>query len=357
MPIEQFNPNIVNQDKVKTKEDEMEKERRERIGQILEKHGLNVLNKVGMQREIKDKRIRFFHVLAEDQSGDKRFVKMLADLENEESRRAIVREAAVHKNISAQLAKNPNSNMKARQFHEGQTDIEEGESYLIVDAFPQESEVGLIEGEETIEKLTAEHGRKCVENLLAMQKDVNANQLIADIKREFHLQSQEDVYEILEDYYDSYDGYKENTLVIMSMLEPEISDDMDDDEKEGEIARSLENHSNPEDMDELLKDIPPEYEKYLNQDDNEFGIMPLWMVMERRLNAKDFRKSVLELFDKYEEAIKSLQEKDKFFLVHGDCCPNNTFYDDSGEVEFTDWGHSGVTKNKLLSLLRVWLSK
>jgi hypothetical protein len=352
MPIEQqFNPNVINQNKTEKGENKMEKERRIRIEQILEKYGLKALNKVRMQREIKDEGIRFFHVLAEDQAGDKRFVKMLADLENEEARRAIVREVAAHRNISAQLKNKPDSKMKARDFRGGQADIEQGEGYLVADSFSEQAKIGFIESEADMEKLTAEHGRKCAENLLAMQKDIDANQLIADIKREFHLQSMEDVYEILEDYYDSFDGYKENTLVIMSMLEPELPSDMDEDEREGEIARSLENHGNPEDMNELLKNIPPEYEKYLNRDNDEFGTMPLWMIMERRLGAKDFRKSVNELFDKYEETIKTFQQEDKYFLVHGDCCLNNTFYSDSGEVEFTDWGHAGITKNELLSLI------
>ena len=62
-------------------------------------------------------------------------------------------------------------------------------------------------------------------------------------------------------------------------------------------------------------------------------------------------KSVDELLSKYEEVIAAFQQKDKYFLVHGDSCPGNTFYSDSGEVEFIDWGHSGVTKNELLALI------
>jgi len=293
MSIDQFNPNNIFQPKVETKEDNMEKERRNRIEQVLKKYNLTALNKARVGREVKDEEIRFFHVLTEDQTGNKHFVKMLANLENEEARRAMVREMAVHKNITMQLAQKPDSVMKARSFHDGRADIEEGENYLVVDAFPEESEVGFIKSESDMEKLTAEHGRKCVESLLAIQKDVNANQLIADIKREFHLESMEDVYEILEDYYDSYDGYKENVLLIMSMLPPELSDEMDDEEKEGQIARSLENHGNPEDMEELLKNIPPEYEEFLNRDNNEFGAMPLWMTMEKRLKANDFRKCLV----------------------------------------------------------------
>lgn len=345
----------------------MERERRIRIEQILEKRGLNVLNKIRMQREIKDEEIRFFHVLAEGQDGGKKFVKMLADPENEEAKRAIVREVAVHRNISAQLKNKPDSKMKAREFHDGRADIEQGESYLVVDSFPEQAKIGFIESEADIEKLTAEHGRKCAENLFAMQKNIDANQLIADVKREFHLQSMEDVYEILEDYYDSYDGYKENTLVIMSMHQPELPPDMDKDEREGEIARTLENHGHPEDIKELeawMKGKHPDYyngqyqelkkenEELIKQGKKpDHGEVPLWMTMEYRLGAKDFRMSVNELFDKYEETIKTFQQEGKYFLVHGDCCPGNTFYDDSGEVEFTDWGHSGITKNELLSLI------
>lgn len=265
MSIEEFKPNLNFNNTAEKKENEMEKERRERMERILSEHGLNVLNKIRMRREIEDKGIRFFHVLAENQAGGKRFVKMLADLNNEEARQAMVRETVVHKNISEQLKNKPGAKMKAREFYGGQADIEQGECFSAVDAFPEEARIGFIESEADMEKLTAEHGRRCVENLLAMQSDIDTNQLVNDIKREFHLQSIEDVYEIVEDYYDSFDGYEENTLVIMSMLEPELSPDMDDDEKQEQIARSLENHCDPEDMDELLQGIPPEYEQYLNK--------------------------------------------------------------------------------------------
>jgi hypothetical protein len=46
-----------------------------------------------------------------------------------------------------------------------------------------------------------------------------------------------------------------------------------------------------------------------------------------------------------------MQQDEQFFLVHGDCCPRNTFYDDSNKPEFTDWGHAGITKNELLALI------
>ncbi len=345
----------------------MEKERRERIEKILQSHGLEAKNIVGMKREIADKGIRFFHVLAGNAQGEERFLKMLADTESEDARRAIVREITVHKNLSAQLEKKPESGMGVRKFYEGKANVDKGESYMIVDAFPEDAQVGFIESEDDMEKLTPEHAYRCVEALTAMQKDVDADKLIKDIKREFHLRKMEDVFGIIDDIYDSYDGYRENTEVILSMHEPELDDDMDDEEREGEIARSLENHGHPEDIgqiEEWMQEKYPDYfagryrelkrereEKISRGDEIEHGEVPVWMTMEYRLGVKDLRKAVGELFAKYEKVVASFQQKKKYFLVHGDCCPRNTFYGDAGKVELTDFGDSGVTKNELLAMV------
>lgn len=360
-------PHIENRPKKERKENKMEKERRERIEKILKSHGLEAENKVGMLREIRDKGIRFFHVLAKTALGEKKFLKMLADTDSEESRRAIVREITVHRNIAAQLENNPDAGMKVRKFHDGETNIEKGESYAVVDAFPEDAQVGFIESEGTMEKLTPEHAYKCVEALLAMQKEIDADKLIKEIKREFHLRKMEDVFEIIDDIYDSYDGYRENTEVILSMREPELDDEMNEEEKAEEISRSLENHVHPEDIEKIeewmrekypdfyagrYRELKKEREEIVDRGDNpEHGEAPLWMVMEYRLGARDFRQSVNELFARYENTVKSFQRKNKHFLVHGDCCPNNTFYGDAGEVELTDFGHAGVTKNELLALI------
>ena len=354
MSREKFGPELfaTGPDKNLEKEKKMEQERMERIKQLLGRYDLEILNKIKAQREVRDKGIRFFHVLAKNQEGNERFVKMLASFENEEAKEAMRREVAVKLALKEQLdPKTAKSEFKTRPLIAGNADPDQGEVYFISEALPKREKILLIESEDDMEKLTPEHAQECVKTLLAMQKDIDSNKLIENIKKQFNLESMEDVYEILEDPFDDYEGYKENTLRIMSMQAPELSPEMDEDEKAEEIARSLENHGWPEDMDELLKEISPEYEQYLNKDKAEFGVMPLWMVMEKRLGTDDFRSKVEELFKKYEDVIKSFQQKDKYFFVHGDCCPRNTFYHDSGKVEFSDWGHAGVTKNELLALV------
>lgn len=327
-----------------------EQEKTERIKKILDEQGLKIINEARVKEELKDRGIRFFHILTKNQEGEERFVKIL-NPENEEARSALVREVVVHSGIDEQLRNNPDAHFKARRFIKGEAGINKGEVYLTVDSFPRQEKVGFIESEEGMEKLTPQHARKCVDEFLAMRKDIDGNKLLECIKNQLNLESPEEAREVTEGVFDDYNGYKEDTRVIMSMHEANLSEKMDEGEKESEITTSLQNHGQPEDMEEILENIPDEYKQYLNRDNKEFGVMPLWMTMEKRLGSVDLRSKVEELFNKYEETVKAFQQEDKHFLVHGDSCPRNTFYRDSGEVEFSDWGHAGVTKNELLALI------
>jgi len=238
-------------------------------------------------------------------------------------------------------------------------DFENNEiKYALIETLPEQKEIGFIHNHEQIKKLTPEHAKTCIANLL--QQVESSGKAGSGFEQE--------IYD-LQGNFDDYEGYKENTKKIMSLFEFEE----DTDEK-------YENYVKPLDIKNILKYFKDKYPYEFNklqvevedgkidelEDDARLtgrfpGDMkffpdrvPFWIVLEYRMHERgheiNFKEAVEELLDKW-SAIMNDEKFQGRFMTHGDLSPNNMYVADNGKVRFLDREWTGVCGNKLLALV------
>lgn len=182
------------------------------------------------------------------------------------------------------------TDLPARKVDSYYADFKKKDFYAVMETLPK-AQIGFIERPAEIMDLTEEHARKCIENLVKIQKEIK--EIPALVKEK--LQKRE--------VLNSYEGILED---IKGIIEEE--------------AHPLDN---------------PEGE-------------PFHQTMGRRLGTENFKNKVVELIEKIKKIIEESESK-RDYLVHGDLSPKNLYVHDNSEVEFLDWEWASISNNEVLA--------
>ncbi|MCK5416605.1 hypothetical protein KAI92_04215 [Candidatus Parcubacteria bacterium] len=252
--------------------------------------------------------------------------------EKEEKEKRFLRDLLMHKLLSK-------TKLKDSKIIESNSNISEGRLFAKYETSTAR-----------IENPNSSHAKKFIENLLTLQNEneINIDEMIEEIKDEF---GNEDIIWTLEDCFDSWEGYKENTDKILSTWNGD--EEMDDDEKRE--CGKYDNYIEPtdEEKDNFEEWAKTNYVDYFENEYKELGkeeneSVPFWMMMEFR-NINDFKNKATNILSKAEKILNDdkYQFENKFFFANQDTGLGNS----TENMKSISWDGAMVTKNKLNALI------
>ena len=308
---------------------------------------------------------RFVTLTVETEDGKSYFLKILKPKDNEDDWERDFNSFAREIQANQYLDKNC-PELKPLKVQNTNIDISTIEkdfnnykiTYALIETLPAQKGIGFIHESEQIEQLTAEHARTCIDNLLKQ----------SEISSKAGSGFEQEIYD-LQDHFDDFEGYKENTKKILSMFE-----------FEEETEEKYENYVRPLDIINILDFFKEKYPYEFNKIqvevadgkidsleieeksaisksmDPEFlpDRIPFWIVLEYRLHEQGYEMNFREATNSLLEKSSQIMDKDQFqgrFMTHGDLSPSNIYVADSGGITFLDREWTGASGNKLLALI------
>ena len=158
---------------------------------------------------------RFVTLTVETEDGKSYFLKILKPKDNEDDWERDFNSFAREIQANQYLDKNC-PELKPLKVQNTNIDISTIEkdfnnykiTYALIETLPAQKGIGFIHESEQIEQLTAEHARTCIDNLLKQ----------SEISSKAGSGFEQEIYD-LQDHFNDFEGYKENTKKILSMFE------------------------------------------------------------------------------------------------------------------------------------------